>query len=227
MAKLPKPPFPLPIPAPETTEDALAQVIDLTEAVDGTKPSGTAPFTVGLFSDEHGLLAGATAARAAGLTNLQAWSPFPVHGLDPVLGLQRSLIGRPVFTVALLGFLFTFIGIAWLMVGDWAVIYGGKPYFTWQLWVVPTLETGLLLAAVVNLKACFAACKLIPDPFTQLPDVRVTDDQFALAIGGIPTAEAEALLRQAGATAISTTSAAVASGNPIFQPLASEAPAHA
>ena len=226
MAKLPQPPSFVPFPAPATTEEALAHAIDLTEGIDETGPSGTAPLTVGFFADEHALLSAAIAARAAGHTNLQAWSPFPVHGLDPVLGLKRSLIGRPVFTVALAGFLFTFIGICWLMVGDWAVIYGGKPYFTWQLWVVPTLETGLLFAAVVNLKACFAACKLIPDPFTQVPDVRVTDDQFALAIGDDAIA-AEDLLRKAGATDIRLVSAAVASGNPIFQPLESEAPVHA
>ncbi len=226
MAKLPQPPFPLPFPVPATTEEALAHAIEFTEGIDQTKPTG-ATFTVGLFGDEAGLLAAAKAARAAGYASLQAWSPYPVHGLDPVLGLQRSLLGRPVFLTAVLGWLFCFIGITWLMVGDWAVIYGGKPYFSWQLFIVPTLEAGLLFAALANLKLCFAACKLLPDPFTQLPDARVSDDQFALAIGSSETAGAEALLRAAGATGIRPLAADIASGNPIFQPLAAEKPAHA
>lgn len=216
----------LPFPVPTTTDEAMAHMVEFTEGIDQTKPTGST-FTVGLFGDEAGLLAAAKAARAAGYTSLQAWSPYPVHGLDPVLGLQRSLLGRPVFLTAVFGWLFCFIGITWLMVGDWTVIYGGKPYFSWQLFIVPTLEAGLLFAALANLKLCFAACKLLPDPFTQLPDARVSDDQFALAIGTTETAGAEALLRSAGATGIRPLAADIASGNPIFQPLAAEKPAHA
>lgn len=223
MVDLPQPPFPLPFPVPKNTDEAIAHALHFTEGIDETKPSGNAPFLAGFFADENGLLAAAKAARAAGHVNLQAWSPFPVHGLDPVLGLQRSLIGRPVFMTALAGFAFTFIGITWLMVGDWAVIYGGKPYFTWPLFIVPTLETGLLFAAVANLKLCFAACKMLPDPFTRLPDPRTTDDLFCLAVGGDP-ASAEALLRAAGAQDIRAIDAGTASGEPIFRPLESEAP---
>jgi len=117
MVDLPQPPFPMPFPVPKNTDEAIAHALHFTEGIDETKPRGTAPFLAGFFADENGLLAAAKAARAAGHTNLQAWSPFPVHGLDPVLGLQRSLIGRPVFMTALAGFAFCFIGITWLMVG--------------------------------------------------------------------------------------------------------------
>ena len=230
MAKLPQPPF-MPIPGPASTEEAFAHVVHLTEGIDETRAKGNKPFVAGFFSDEHGLLKAARAARVAGYTNLQAWSPYPVHGLDPVLGLKRSLIGRPVFTVVLLGFLFVFIGIAWLMTFDWAIIYGGKPYFTWQLFIVPTLESGLLFGALVNLNACFGACRLVPDPFTTLPDLRLTDDQFCLAISTkeAAVAELENLLRTAGAVDVRPISAEIASGNPIFRIWEDESqePAHA
>lgn len=227
MAKLPKPPFPMPIPAPESTEELVAQLVEFTEGVDETRASGEAPFVAGLFPTDRSVLAAAKAVRAAGHTNLQVWSPYPVHGLDAVLGLKRSLLGRPVFMVCLLGFLFCFTGIAYLTLVNWTVIYGGKPFFTWQLWVVPTIEVGLLFGAVFNLKLCFAACKLLPDPFTRLPDPRLTDDQFCLAISTASASafDLEALLRATGATDILSVAANIASGNPVFRPLVEPVPA--
>ena len=226
MAKLPKPPFPMPIPQPESTEELVAQLVEFTEGIDETRASGDAMFVAGLFPTDRSVLAAAKAVRAAGHDNLQVWSPYPVHGLDPVLGLKRSLIGRPVFSICLAGFLLCFSGIAFLTLVDWTVIYGGKPFFTWQLWVVPTLEAGLLFGAVANLKLCFASCKLLPDPFTRLPDPRLTDDQFCIAISTAktPAVDLEALLRAQGATAILHVAANIASGNPVFRPLVEPAP---
>lgn len=232
MAKLPKPPFPMPIPPPESTEELIAQLVQFTEGIDETRATGDAPFVAGLFPSDRSVLSAAKAVRAAGHDNLQVWSPYPVHGLDPVLGLKRSLLGRPVFTICLLGFLFCFSGIAYLTLFNWTVIYGGKPFFTWQLWVVPTLEAGLLFGAVFNLKLCFAACKLLPDPFTRLPDPRLTDDQFCIAISTAQSstakssaADLEALLKANGATEVFPVAANIASGNPVFRPLVEPVPA--
>jgi hypothetical protein len=64
-----------------------------------------------------------------------------------------------------------------------------------------------------------------------LPDPRLTDDQFCLAISaganGVDPVAAEALLRSAGAHAVSTIDAGVASGEPVFRPLEEPTPAAA
>lgn len=208
-------------PFPKSFAEIKAHTFDLTEGIDATNPAGESMSIAGFFADEHSTLAAATAARAAGHTAIQVWSPYPVHGIDAVLGLQRSLIGRPVFAICLVGFLFTFFGIHHLMVEDWTVIYGGKPYSTWALWVVPTLEAGLLFGAVLNLKMVLFTCRLIPDPFVRLPDPRVTDDQFcvSLSTARTPASELEALLIAHGAVTTRQISAEVASGLPVFQPL--------
>lgn len=215
---------PLP-PIPRTPAEIMAHTVDLTEGIDATKPAGTADYVAGFFGDENGALSAVKAARTAGHTAVQVWSPFPIHGLDPELGLQRSLIGRPVFAISLVGFLFTFCGLYHLMVENWAVIYGGKPFFTWPLWVVPTLEAGLLFGAVLNLKMVMYTCKLIPDPFVRLPDPRVTDDQFCVALSteSTPAAELAALLTAHGATETRMISAEVANGLPVFQGIPGDA----
>lgn len=212
---------PLP-PIPTTLPEIMAHTVDLTEGIDATGPAGTAPYVAGFFGTENAALAAVKAVRKAGQTAIQVWSPFPIHGLDPELGLQRSLIGRPVFAICLVGFLFTFFGLRHLMVEDWPLIYGGKPFDTWSLWLVPTLEAGLLFGAVLNLKMVMYTCKLIPDPFVRLPDPRVTDDQFCVAVSSdaaTPAAAIEALFAAHGAESIRSISAEVANGLPVFREL--------
>lgn len=195
---------------------------------DAIATTGAAPYVGGLFADEAGFLAAARAARAAGHADLQAWTPWPVHGLEDALGLQRSWIGRPVFAAVLLGFALCFAGISYLQVDYWPVIYGGKPYFAWPLWVVPVLEIGLLLGAIVNLLACFHTCRLVPDPFTRLPDPRLTDDRFCLALpaGGDPEA-VRAWLRAQGAGDCLAIAGPDAVGGPRFADLPGAGGAHA
>jgi hypothetical protein len=149
---------------------------------DAVRTAGGHGYIAGLFADEGSFVAACRAARAAGHTDLQAWTPWPVHGLEEVLGLERSWIGRAVFPAILIGFVLCSGFLYQLTVEDWPVVYGGKPYGAWQLWVVPVLETGLLLGAVVNLLAVFHTCRLVPDPFATLPDPRLSDDRFALAL---------------------------------------------
>ena len=188
-------------------------------------PSARGEYLAGLFTDEGAFVAACRAARAEGRTDLQAWTPWPVHGLEEVLGLDRSWIGRGVLGATACGLAFCFVLLFQLTVIDWPVIYGGKPYFTWQLWVVPILELGLLLGAVANLKLAFFTCRLLPEPGTKLPSPRMSDDAFALAL---PVGEGvEAWLREHGATGLVSVSAAQASGEPEFScPEATPAEAH-
>jgi hypothetical protein len=190
--------------------------------VDAIKPLGQGPYAAGLFADEASFVAACRAARAEGRTDLQAWSPWPVHGLEEVLGLDRSLIGRAVFTVIVLGWLFCFALQFHLQVIDWPVVYGGKPYAAWQLWVVPILETGLLFGAIVNLNACFFTCRLLPDPFTVLPDPRLSDDRFALALAGTP-AELAVWFKSHGADSVIAVEVEDVLAEPVFAPLAPRA----
>jgi hypothetical protein len=184
--------------------------------VDAVRPLGVGPYRAGIFADEASFIAACRAARAAGHTDLQAWSPWPVHGIEEALGLDRSLIGRAVFTVVVLGWLFCFALQFHLQVTDWPVVYGGKPYTAWQLWIVPILETGLLFGAIVNLLAVCHLCKLMPDPFVVLPDPRLSDDRFAIALGGSDVAATSAWLIAHGAESVIDVDPRDAKGEPIF-----------
>ncbi len=140
----------------------------------------------GFYRDQTAFTTALRAAVAEGLRP-QAFTPYPVHGLDTILGLRRSFIGRPVFGVILLGFCFGLWLCDYTMNQDWPLNVGGKPYFAWQTFKVVSLETGLLFGALTNFILAAHTCRLLPHPFTRLPDSRMTDDTFTIAL---PVADA-------------------------------------
>jgi hypothetical protein len=171
---------------------------------DAIRQDAAGPWLAGIFEAEAPFLAACRAARAEGRSGLQAWSPWPVHGLDEALGLAPSPIGRVVLAAVLLGAALCFAMQYHLQVVDWPLVHGGKPYATWQLWVVPTLEAGLLLGALANLAACLHLCRLLPDPCTRLPAPRLADDRLCLAVAleGGERDRLEAWLRAQGAVEV-------------------------
>lgn len=135
----------------------------------------------GFWSDEQSFLAACGAARDAHMPNPIAFAPWPVHGLEQVMGHKPSWIGRAVMVAILLGAAGCLHFFVQSSVLEWPINVSGKPYFAPQFWVVPILETALLAGALVNLMACFHACRLVPGD-AEVVDPRATDDQFCLVL---------------------------------------------
>lgn len=139
-------------------------------------------FAVGFYADETSLVAACRQAREAGHARIEAVSPYPIHGIDPVIGIPRSPNGRPVLFVALIGIAGAYALVRWMTVDHHPIVVSGKPIDWWPGFVIPALELGLLAAAIVNLLVCFHSVKAMPLPETVVVDPRLTDDRFALAI---------------------------------------------
>jgi hypothetical protein len=135
----------------------------------------------GYYRDQQTFSDACEAATAAGYKP-QAFTPYPVHGLEAKLGISRSLIGRPVLSVILIGFALGLFLCYFTQYQNWPLNVGGKPYFSWPTFVVVILETGLLLGALTNMGVALHMCRLLPDPFTKLINDRITDDTFALVL---------------------------------------------
>ena len=102
----------------------------------------------GLYGDEHDLLAAVKSARARNLEIYDVYSPFPVHGLDPLLGLKESRLHIAGFIYGLLGALIAFLGMSWVFTKDWPIIFGGKPYWSVPAFVPIIFEVTVLLSAI-------------------------------------------------------------------------------
>ena len=83
----------------------------------------------GIYDDEQDLLKAVKAAIDEHLDIMDVYSPFPVHGLDPILGLEESRLHIAGFIYGAIGTLTSFLGMSWMLAKDWPVIFGGMPYW--------------------------------------------------------------------------------------------------
>jgi hypothetical protein len=188
-----------------------------------TEPASSPVVTAGFYRDQTAFT-GALRAAVADRLAPQAFTPYPVHGLDAILGLKRSFIGRPVFGVILLGFCVALWMCDYTMDQDWPLNVGGKPYFAWQTFKVVSLETGLLLGALTNFILAAHTCRLLPRPDTRLPDASMTDDTFTIVLPAADPAAAGTLatwLRGHGADTVQ-----VIGGSPASTPVPAVEHAH-
>lgn len=174
-------------------------------------------FALGYWTDPKAFADAAEASYHAGHIGHRAFMPWPLHGIEKRMGLRRSWIGRPVLFLLLFGAFAGFMMQWWMMKQDWPLSIGGKPYNSWPAFVVITFESGILLGALGNLLICLLlACKILPTTKTVLPDPKLTDDTFCLAIPvttPAALAEREAWLTQHGAERVERVVPAAASVN--------------
>jgi hypothetical protein len=100
------------------------------------------------FETPEALVAAARAARAAGYTRLDAYTPYPVEELPEALGLPRSKVPLIVLVGGLLGGLGGWFLQYWSQVIHYPMNIGGRPYNSWPAFIVVTFECTILFAAI-------------------------------------------------------------------------------
>jgi mono/diheme cytochrome c family protein len=141
---------------------------------------------VGLFSEPKAILDAANQIRPKKLGRLEAYSPYPVHGLDHAVGIGKSRLGALVMGMGVLGALLALLFEWWTSAVDYRVITGGKPFFSWQAFVPVMFEVTVLFATfTAGLAMLFVFNKL---PFFGHPILHakaikgITRDKLALSI---------------------------------------------
>ncbi len=135
----------------------------------------------GLYDDEEKLLEAVKAANAAHLDIDEVYTPFPVHGLDPLLGLEESRLHIAGFIFGSIGCLFGFGFMTWVFTRDWPIIFGGKPYWSVPAFIPITFELTVLFAAVGMVLVFYIICGLGPGAEPRRLHDRITDDKFCIA----------------------------------------------
>ncbi len=103
--------------------------------------------TVAEFETVADLKAAANAARKNGYVEMDAYSPFPIHGLTEAMGWKNNVVP---WIVALSGITGTITGISleyYTAVIDYPMNVGGKPIFTLPMFFVPMFEFTVLFSA--------------------------------------------------------------------------------
>jgi molybdopterin-containing oxidoreductase family membrane subunit len=125
-------------------------------------PGGTgSPWGVAAeFANPHDLLAAANATRTAGYTHLDAWTPYPVHGMIGAIGQKRSRL--PLFTLAggLTGLAAAIALQFYFSAYYYPIIVGGKEYRSWEAFVPIFFEMTVLFSGFFTLFSLVGLCGL-------------------------------------------------------------------
>ena len=135
----------------------------------------------GLYDDETELLTAVHKAREEHMDIMDVFTPFPVHGLDPKLGLAESRLHIAGFVYGAIGTLTAFLFMTWVFTRDWPIIFGGKPYWSVPAFIPITFEVTVLLASVGMVVTFYTICGMAPGVVNPTLDDRITDDKFCIA----------------------------------------------
>jgi hypothetical protein len=147
-----------------------------------------APATFGVIARFDGpatLLTAAHRVHEAGYRRVDAYSPFPVHGIDEALGLGRSKLPWVVLVMTLSGALLAWWMEAYLSAVWYPIIIGGKPYNSTEAFVPIIFETTILFGAfgaVFGMLALNRLPRLYHPAFRSPAFSRVMNDGFFLTI---------------------------------------------
>ena len=137
------------------------------------------------FENEHDLLHAAEKVRDAGYTKTDAFTPFPVHGIDHALGIKPTILPFIVLCAGLTG-LCTALLMQWWMNGvDYKYIISGKPFGITPASIPVSFELTILFSAFTSVLGMLALNGLprFSNPvFTNAKFDRATDDRFFLFV---------------------------------------------
>ncbi|MFY9233146.1 MAG: DUF3341 domain-containing protein [Fimbriimonadaceae bacterium] len=167
---------------------------------------------VAQFDDAEDLVVAAQKTLDAGYSgkHLDAFTPFPVHGLPEAIGFEESKVPWIIFLSGCAGAA-AGVGLQYYVsVMAYQLNVGGRPFFSWPLFIPVTFETTVLFAAF---GATFGMLALngLPkpyDPIFNTPNFeRASQDKFFLAIeSGDPNfdlGKTKAFMDTLGAEAVS------------------------
>jgi hypothetical protein len=122
------------------------------------------------FAQPEDLLTAATAARAAGYRRMDAYTPFPVHGLSEAIGFHHTRLPVIVLIGGIVGACLGFGMQHWYETTHYMMNVGGRPHNSWPSFIVITFETTILCAALSAVLGMLALNGL-PQPYHPLFNV--------------------------------------------------------
>jgi mono/diheme cytochrome c family protein len=165
---------------------------------------------LGLYDSPQALMKAIPEVKENISERLEAYTPYPIHGIDKVLGIRKSPVGGMVLVMGVIGALSILAFEMWTSGRDYPLITAGKPLFSWEAFIPIAFEVTVLFATLTaGLGMLFLLNRL---PRFRHPMLRsrslplITRDRFALSVESSGRAlDVEAIaaaLRQSGATVV-------------------------
>ncbi len=160
-----------------------ASNLDLVAKTDGG--SGETWGIVAEFSGPEKLMAAATKLRDAGYTTLDAYTPYPVHGMVRAIGMTRSPLPWIVLCGSITGLATAIFMQFYLMGWYYPTIVQDKQFTSWEAFVPIMFELMVLFSAFFTVFGMLGLCGLPRffhpiDQYNRLG--RAMDDGFFLSV---------------------------------------------
>ena len=99
------------------------------------------------FPTPEALVSAAEQVREEGYRRIDAFSPFPVHGLDEALAIRPTVLPWLVLGAGLTGVVAALAGQWWTNTIDYPFVVSGKPLFSLPANIPVTFEVIILFSA--------------------------------------------------------------------------------
>lgn len=161
-----------------------------------------------IYNDDDLLLQAVKQIRESRYHIIDVYTPFPIHGLDKLLGMAPTRLAIMSFLYGLLGLTVACTMMWFIMIEDWPLNIGGKPSFSFvqnmPTFVPIMFELTVFFAAHLMVFTFYMRSRIWPFKRAENPDVRTTDDHFLVevAVGDHDTDHLSRFLYDTGASEI-------------------------
>ena len=139
-----------------------------------------------MYDDDAKVMAAAKTLVGQGIRVKDVYSPFPIHGIDPIIGVKRTRLAIASFMYAMTGTSLALLGMWYFMINDWPTNIGGKPSFSLieniTAFIPVTFEFSVLCGAHGMAITYLLRNGTLPGMPATNPDPRTTDDKFVVEI---------------------------------------------
>lgn len=165
----------------------------------------------GLYNDDDLLVAGARKLVGKGVFVQDVYSPFPIHGIEKIIGIKWTRLAICAFIYGMIGLVLGLFGMWYFMIKDWPMDIGGKP--NWTLYhnlpaFVPVLFEFVVYCTAHGMALTYLLRNwTLPGVSARNPHPKTTDDHFAMEIdpannAKFGTDEIKKMLKETGAVEV-------------------------
>ena len=137
------------------------------------------------FDSPQELLTAAHKTNAAGYKKIDAFSPFPVEGLDEAIGFHKDSVALVTLIGGLIGGLSGYLLQYYVSVITYPLNVGGRPYHSWPSFIIVTFELTILFGGV-SAAIGMLALNGLPMPYHPVFNVsefaKASDSKFFLLV---------------------------------------------
>ena len=139
-------------------------------------------YIYGIYEDEEKLLNVGHLLKNQNIAIVDFFTPFPVHGLDQIQGIERTRLPFVTFIAGGIGLALAIGFQVWTSAFDWPINVGGKPMLSIPSFIPVTFELMVLFGALVSVLAFFVKSDLYPTKENIILNKFQLDNRFVVLV---------------------------------------------